>query len=453
MESRAGNARKRSLGGLYVGTFCLVWSYTATAQGLSDNISAISGSASAFTNVTHIRTDRGDSEYTNTEPGVGLSGRVGGTLESGANTLDLRYGGTLQTKHETIDDEQSGNTSIIGASRYRYFDPGSRLDFNLGHTINSVRNNTGFELDPTSYDTQNTLTAGAGLSFYPGDLSTWRFSGQAGRSFGSDELDDERSITLASDFSRRLTERSTGGLNVRRSWSDEDDLEITIDTAQLVYSLALESGSFRVGGGGSRAETEYSAGATSEYEAFTGFIERAWMTSYSRTSVKFDRSMSDSATELTLNQPPIFSFQEPDSVRLRDLVIEDSLTLTHDNQQMCSACDVGVYASLAKLESQNSGDTTYEYRGGASLGFQLTTLQRLNFGYRWEGDADDNTGNIVDQVHRLNMSWTREIAENTTFGVEFYQSYLRSESLRNDGDQFELRFVVSRGFSLVEARQ
>lgn len=455
MEPKAGNASKYSLsvGSGFVGAFCLAWSCAATAQGLSDNISTLSGSASVFTGVTQTRTDQGESTETNTEPGLGVSGQVGGMLESGANALTLQYGGTLQTDRETVGDDRSGSTSITGASRYKYFDPGSRVDFNLGHTIRSVRNDTGFDVNPSSYDTRNSLSAGAGLRFNPGDLSTLRFFGQAGRSFGEGGRSGQESYTVGSELSRRLSERSTGGLNISRSWSDKRRIDTTIDTAQLVYSLQMERGYFRIGAGVSQAETEYTDGTTSENEAGTGFVERVWATSNWRTSVKYDRSLSDSATDLSQNLPPVFSFL-PDTVRLQDdLVIEDSLMITHNNQQVCDACNLRVYAAGAVLESQNSGDTTHEYRGGVNLGFQLTSLQRLDFGYTWEGDAYEDANVIVDQIHRFNTSWTRQIAENTTFSVEFNQSYLRSRLARSDQEQFELRLVLSHGFSLAGARR
>lgn len=452
MELRAGNPGKYSLSSVYVGAFCLVWSFGVSAQGLSDNVSRLSGSGSVFTGITHTRTDRGSSTSSNTEPGIGVSGQVGGTLESGANALALEYGGTLQTERETIEGGQGDNTSITGASRYTYFDPGSRVDFNLGHTINSVRNETGFEVNPASYDTENTLSAGGGLNFYPGELSTLRFTGQAGRRFSDDAFDNEKSYTFGSELSRRLSERSTGGVNLSRSWSDKDGRDMTIDSAQLVYSQQMESGYFRIGAGGSQAETEYSDGTVDDSDAITGFAERAWVTSNWRTSVKYDRSMSDSAADLSLNRPPVFSFL-PETVRLRGLVVEDSLLLTHNNQQVCDACNLGLYVQGAVLESQLSGDDTYEYRGGVNFGFQLTSRQRLTFGYSWQGDADEDAGTLVDQIHRFNTSWTRRIAENTTFGVEFNQAYRRSKSIRSDQDQFELRLVLSRGFSLTGARR
>ena len=119
---------------------------------------------------------------------------------------------------------------------------------------------------------------------------------------------------------------------------------------------------------------------------------------------------------------------------------------------MCDACNLGVYAEGSILDSQAAGATTHEYRAGINLGFQLTALQRLNFGYSWEGDAGEDANIIDDQIHRFNTSWTRELAENTTFGVQFNQSCLRSRLVRNDQDQFELRFVLTRGFAMTGQR-
>jgi len=167
--------------------------------------------------------------------------------------------------------------------------------------------------------------------------------------------------------------------------------------------------------------------------------------------VQYNRSMSDSATDLSLNLPPVFSFL-PDTVRIRDLVVSDSLLVTHNNQRACDICDLGVYAEGSILESQVTGATTHEYRAGVNLGLQLTALQRLNVGYTWEGDAGEDANIVVDQIHRFTTSWTRQLAEYTTFGVEFNQSYLRSRLARSDQEQFELRLVLSHGFALSGQR-
>lgn len=419
----------------------------ASGQGLSDKVTAISGSGSVFTGLTHTRTDTGSGTDTITEPSVGLSGSLGGNLESGANSLQLQYGGTLETMRETFATEQTENGSFTGASRFSHFDPANRFDFNLGHTVSSVRNDTGFVVNPSSYDTRNTLSAGAGLRFFPGDLTTLRFSGQAGKSFGEDELNGSESFTASVDLTRRLSERSSASLVGSRSWSDDDGLDTIIDSAQVIYNRTLENGSFSIGLGTSRSETELADGSESDGDAGTGFVNRTWASDESQTTVAYNRRLSDSTTDLSLNIPEFLDFL-PDSIRIRDLVVSDSVSITHNTSRVCDVCTLGLVAEASVLESQITGTTTHEYRTGINLGVQLTSLQRLSFGYSWQGDAGEDEGTIIDQIHSLNTRWTRQLAENTSFSVDFNQSYLRSKLARDDQDQFMLRLVLTQSFSL-----
>lgn len=428
------------------------WPLASTAQDLGDSVTEISGAASVFTALTQTRVDQGTSTDTNTEPSLGLSGNIGGQLQSGANSLALQYGGTLETERDLGDGEQTENSSVIGVSRFSHFDPGSRFDFNLGHTVSSVRNDTGFVVNPSDYDTQNTLNAGAGIRFFPGDLSTLRFSGEAGKSFGTGQLNDRESFTAASEFSRRLSGRASGGINISRSWSTDDDIDITTDSAQLVYSTLLESGTFSAGAGASQAETEYPDGRLAESEAVTGFLERTWVADDWQTSVGYNRRLSDSATALSLEPPEDIEFI-PDTIRIRDLAVSDSILVSHNTSRLCTVCDLRLAAEAAIVESENTGATTHEYFGRIALGYQLTSLQRLAFAYGWQGDANEDAGTVIDQIHRFNISWIRQLAEETSFSVELDQSYLRSRLARNDEEQFVLRLRLSKGFSLVGRRR
>jgi hypothetical protein len=427
--------------------FCMLGA-NASGQGLSDKVTAIYGSGSVFTGVTHTRTDTDSGTDTNTEPSVGVSGSLGGNLDSGANSLQLQYGGTLETRRDTFGGGQTDSSSVTGASRFTHFDPASRFDFNLGHTVSSVRNDTGFVVNPSSYDTRNTLSAGAGLRFFPGDLTTLRFSGQAGKSFGEDELNGSESVTASADLTRRLSERSSASLVGSRSWSDDDGFDTIIDSAQVIYNRTLENGSFSIGVGTSRSETEFADGSESDGDAATGFVNRTWASDESQTTVAYNRRLSDSTTDLSLDIPVFLDFL-PDSIRIRDLVVSDAVSITHNTTRLCDVCTLGLVAEASMLESQITGATSHEYRTGINLGVQLTSLQRLSFGYSWQGDAAEDEGTIIDQIHSLTTRWTRQLAENTSFSVDFNQSYLRSKLDRNDQDQFTLRLVLSHGFSLM----
>ena len=449
MERRAGKRFGRSSAALIA--VCGLPLPLAAQVADSSALQSISGSASIFTAATHTRTDSVGGTDTRTEPSVGVSGSIGGALASGANSLALQYGGTLETRRDTSAGDQTDSSSISGAASYAYFDPAQPLDFNLGHTVSSVRNNTGFVVNPSSYDTRNTLSAGAGLRFNPGSLSTLRLFSQAGQSFGGGDLSDENSLTAGAELTRRLSERSSASLNASRSWSDGNGVDQTIDSAQLAYQRTLENGSFSIGGGGSQAESEFPDGTVSNSDALTGFIDRSWVADQYRTSVQYNRRLSDSTTDLSLNLPPEFGFS-PETVELRDLVVSDSLSISHSTDLLCNACTLGLSAEASLLESQITGDKTHEYSTRVSLGLQLTDLQRITFGYSWQGDAEDQAGTIVDQIHRFDTRWSRQLAENTEFAVAFNQSYLRSDQSSDqssdDRDQYVIRLELTHGFAL-----
>jgi len=445
MERRAGKRFGRSSVALIAACGLPLPLAAQVADGSA--LQSISGSASVFTAATHTRTDSVGGTETRTEPSVGLSGRLGGALVSGANSLALQYGGTLETQRDTSDSDQTESSSFTGASKYAYFDPGQPLDFNLGHSVSSVRDNTGFVVNPSNYETRNTLSAGAGLRLNPGSLSTLRLFSQAGQSFGGGDLSDENSLTAGAELTRRLSERSSASLNANRSWSDGSSVDQTIDSAQLVYRRDLENGSFSIGGGQSWATTEYSDNTESDSDALTGFIDRSWVADQYRTSVQYNRRLSDSTTDLSLNLPPEFGFS-PETVELRDLVVSDSLSISHSTDLLCNACTLGLSAEASLLESQITGDKTHEYSTRVSLGLQLTDLQRITFGYSWQGDAEDEAGTIVDQIHRFDTRWSRQLAENTQFAVAFNQSYLRSDLGSDDRDQYVIRLELTHGFAL-----
>lgn len=419
----------------------------AAAQGLEDHVQALSASASVFTSVTHTVVDDGISEESNTEPGIGIRGSVAGELDSGPSNLQLQYGATVETSRDLPTGDQTDNSSVRGAARYRWFDPASPVDFNFGHTIQSVRNDTGFVVDPASYDTRNELSAGAGVRVYPGELSYLRLSAQAGRSFGEDTLNDDSSETLAGEFVRLLGERSDASLLARRSWSETTNYDLTIDTVQAVFRHRAETGFFRVGLGQSWATTEFPDNSEIDADAVTGFVERSWQGPESNSRLRYERRLSDSAAELSLNNEPVFGFLN-ETVRTHDLVISDSVLATYDTRALCDFCTLGIGLEAAVLESELTGATTHEYRGRAGLGFQLTGIERVYFNYDWQGDAGEQADVINEQIHRLTIGWNRLLAEETTLGVEFYQSYLNSRLERADEDEYGLRLVLTWGVSL-----
>ena len=426
----------------------LLFSSQANAQGLENALTEVTGSASIFTSLNHTRTDTDTGTETNTEPSVGLSGALGGEFVSGANSLALQYGGTVETSRDDTSGDSSDTSYFNGISRFLHQDPASRFDFNAGHTIRSVRNDTGYVINPNDYDTQNVINAGAGFKLYPGDLTTLRLSADGSRSFGDTDIAENESWLGKAEVQRRLSSRSAALLTASRSWADEDELDLTIDSAVLGYMTELESGSFTIGAGFSEAEAEFNGGEVIESDGITGYVTRVWQTSEWTSSVSYRRTLSDSAIDQVANPAVVGDFLEED-VLLSELATTDAVDFQYTTRGLCDVCDGGMILSASIRESEYTGETTHEYLAGLNLGVQISNLQRLEFRYLWQGDAGEDSGTVLEEIHRFNTRWSRLVGEETTFGVEFNQSYLRSKLETDDEDEFILRVVLTHGFSLV----
>ncbi|NWO05223.1 MAG: hypothetical protein HLX50_05845 [Alteromonadaceae bacterium] len=428
----------------------------AKAQTLSDSVQRLSGSGTVFGAVTHTRQDTDTGRESNTRPSLGVSGDIGGSLQRGANNLDLRYGGTLETQRDLPNGDQTDSSSISGAARYNYFNPGGRVDFNLGHTIESVREDTGFVLNSGDYDTRNTLSGGAGLNLYPGELSRVRLSAQAGKSFSSGELDEGESLTTEATYGRRLSERSEGTLTARRSWAEQEQeaqqQDTTIDTAELGYSRQLKNGRFSLAVGASQSETEFPGQAgEQEGDAMTGHLERIWSGPEASTTVRYNRRLSDSATELSLNLSPELSFL-PDSVQLRDLVVSDSLLLAHSTDRLCSVCRFSVWAEAERLQSELNDAKTHEYRASMSLSMDMNRLNQLLISWGWQGDAGEDADDLTRYTHSLDLALTRRLDERLRVGVALNQTWVRDKDNNRDQEDYGLRLFLTRDFSLMARR-
>lgn len=447
----ARDERYRRAGGLLVAS-SLALSAPVCGQSASDAVDSITGSGSVFGEVIHTRMDTPTGEENNTEPSAGIAGDIGGAMSSGANNLALRYGGTLTTRRSLPNGDQTDDSSITGVSRYQYADTASVLDFNLGHTVQSVRNDTGFVLNAGKYDTRHTLRAGTGLTFYPGEVSSLRLSGQAGKSFGSDDFNDDESWTTGADVRRRLSERSVGLLTARRSWSENRGADTTIDNAELGYERQLETGQFSLAVGGSWSETEFPGQrVTNESEAATGHVSRTWVTADTTTTVRYNRRLSDSATDLSLDLPNELSFL-PDNVELQDLVVSDSLLVVHNTSRLCRICRFSMLAEGSMLESELSGAKTHEYRANLNLGVDATRVHQLLVNYSWQGEAGEDAGDLQVQVHRLGIGVTRRLSEDVRLGLELNQAWLWDDQLERDQDEYGLRVFLTRDFSLADRR-
>ncbi|WP_404362209.1 hypothetical protein [Marinobacter sp.] len=416
--------------------------------GINDRVTGYTASASVFTEVEHNRVDIDDGTETSTDPSLGVSGALGADLQSGASSLSALYSGSVQTRRDSVRGVNRDNSSVTGVSRYSWFAPANRFDFNAGHTVRSVRSDAGFVLDPAAYDVQNAVHAGAGLRFYPGELTTVRFFTQGARTFEQGDRPDLDSLTAGSDLTRRLSERSSASLTATRTWAEEVNSDITQDSVQLGYRRALEQGLFTVGAGVSSAEVDFDGQSETTSEAVTGYLSRSWLTPDTSTEIRYDRALTSTALELAVDFPEVETF-EPVTLLITELSVEDRLQLRHNTSALCSGCALGGLVGGSIFESERTGRIRHEYRAAVNLGVQVAPLQRLSTGYSWSADAGKDADELLDQVHRLSAQWTRSLAENTSVSVLVSHSFTDTSLDQPDRDRTLLRLSLTHGITVT----
>lgn len=423
-------------------------SLSAHAQTLSDRVTGYYGEASVYAEAAHTRTDVANGTTSDDEISLGVEGIFGAELESGANALSALYNAQLETTQEDDFSENNESSSLTGVSNYFYRDPAGRLDLNAGHSIRSVRTDSGFAIDPTDYDTQNAINAGAGLWFYPGDLSTLRFSSQAVRTFEEGDRRDTETLRVAADLERRLSNQSLGSLSASRSWAKEENDDTVLDTVILGYARELETGLFAIGVGGSRADAEYADGTANESDAAVGYMSRSWATSETFAQIRVERSLTSTALDLAIEFPEVDEFPE-ESIRINELSLEDTLELRYLTLQLCHACDLGFLLSGTIRESQRTGETTHEFRSNVNLGVQVTPYQRVFLAYTWAADADEDADVLFNQVHRFDVGVRQLLAEQTFITVEGRYSFTESRRDIRDRDQFLVRLSLTHAVGIT----
>ncbi len=401
--------------------------------------SAYTATTTLFSDLTHTQAD----ERSDTRGGLGVRGDVGAQLKSGAHSFDARYGATVETERSDLETRQNDDSfSIRGASRYDFFEPGNRFDFNAGHTIRSVRNDTGFAIDSTEYDTQNAVSAGGGVWFYPSAVTNVRLSGQAGKTWEENERPDGESAMVAAALIRRATERSNVTLNASRSWEKKDPNDITLDAATIGMDTRYESGTFAMSIGQSRAESD-----DFESDAVVGSISRDWLTDWTSTRISYDRSQTSDLLDLALAPIPEFGIEDEFSIRVQGLTIRDTVNFVHSTRRVCDLCTVRLLAQSTEEEEVSTGDETWEYLAGVGLGLAVDELKTVDFDYLWQGDAFSDRSSIDDEIHRFIVTYRHQLTELVTWGTSFDTAVTRGTS---DRERYRARVFVTLGWDGVD---
>lgn len=391
-----------------------------------------------FSDITH--TERGSRN--DTRGGAGISGDVGANWLSGPHQLQALYGGTLETERSNLETGDRDKLSVRGSSRYNFYEQGSRFDFNAGHTIRSVHNDTGFTLNEAGYDTQNAVNAGAGVLFYPGELTTLRVGGQAAKTWAEDDVRDGESQSAQASLMRQVSERSIVSLMGSRAWEHERDTDTTLDTVSLGLDTRLENGSFSVSAGVSRAEND-----NFENEAVIGSIARQWQTDLSSTRISYDRTQSSTLLDLALAPVPELGIEDEFSVRVQGVTLNDTVTLVHSTRRVCDLCTVNFIARGSEQENVETGAEVWEYLAGAGLGLAVTEDKTVDFDYRWQGDALEERSSIDDERHHFITTYRHHLTDLASWGVSFDTTFTRGFT---DQDRYRARVFFTLGWDGME---
>mgnify|MGYP003652321573 CR=1 FL=1 len=345
----------------------MVTSPVLQAQEASEG-GAYTATATLFSDLTHRNGESND----DTELGAGIRADLGADYRSGAHTLAGLYGATLETERSSDGLGDDDNFSIRGSSRYNYYQPGSRFDFNASHSVQSVRNDTGFRLDDASYDTQNRLNAGAGVNFYPGELTTFRVAGQAGKTWQEGDRPDGEIVGLDANLSRMVSEQSSVFLTASRNWEEEENAdEVVLDSASAGVQSQLHNGTFYLSAGVSRAESD-----SFENDAVIGSLARTWDTTLSSTRLGYDRTQSTNILDRSFDFViPEFGIEEEFSIRYQGVTVRDQLSLVHNTRRICDICTVNLLAQMARDEEVTTENETWEYQAGIGVGLAVTDVQ------------------------------------------------------------------------------
>ena len=426
----------RGLGVRWAGLSCaLLVAASSFASAQSDTPATYNASVSVFSGVTHTRVG----ERQDTTGSLGIQGAAGGRVSSGAHALTGRYSATAETRRQDLVGDNNDSINLVGASRYDFGYPAGRFDFNAGHTVRGVRNDTGFLVDLQSYDVQHAVNAGFGLNFWPTNLTTLRLSGQTARTFEEKGREDGESYSAQAALTRRWSQRTTIGATVGSNWSGRNSEDTTVDTAQLTFEQRLSNGSFSLAAGQSRARQR-----ELEVETTTGNARRTWSSSQTTSAVYYDRSVSSTVLDLALGPLPaeLADLGLPESIRIQELNLRETVGATVSTRRFCSLCRVSFLAEASSLEAQRQQLQSYEYRGRLGLSVDATPDQTVDLSYSWQGDAADKASELTDQVHRVGLGWRRTLTEHASVSASASQGFTRGETNR---EQFAARLSFTYG--------
>ena len=327
----------------------------------------------------------------------------------------LTTGYSFNLRH-TFVENTGRDISYTGTTRYSYR-PIPLVDANLGHTLRAAGTEESLLFDLSDYELRHSLNGGFGLNLTPTGRTRTRLELQGTQALDEDLERQGHQVSGRVINSLRVTSSASASLTGGRTiqWDADSRRTSTNDSLQLGYQRALPDGS----ASGSVGLSRYEAGNTQRLLVTAG-VNRNWVGDIGQTSVSYNRSISDTLTELSFETLDFDPDNPPESlddletqtevVQLQQATMVDAINLNYRSQGLCQRCNYQLNAGFSTQRVLFSGPRTFVYTGGAGLGYRLSSLQNFNARYQWRASAEKLTGGPDEQQHRVNLSWDRRLA-------------------------------------------
>jgi len=329
---------------------------------------------------------------------------------------------------------------LTGSSRYQFNHTSGLFDFNVMHIQQSVNPNPGFILDPEGFTTEHILSTGSGVNLSPGDVTRVRLATQYSRSFHENESLNGEILEGRGVLTRRLNPISEINSQVSRTIVEEGDpVQVSrIDRGTVGYRRTLDNGELSASFGVNLANTEQT-----EVEVYSGSVERVWVSDFGRTSVGYEREVTNTLLEITTeNIAPEAPGQEvtdqEDSIKLNSLALNDEVRWAYQTVRVCVRCDLSLSASISQQENLDTKLRRVGYDGRVALLLRIDDTQETQLSYRWQAEASEFVESLSAESHRVEWNWNRQLTDHVTLRSNVSQAWMRNDA---DSSRFTVRLT------------
>ncbi|GGX49531.1 hypothetical protein [Saccharospirillum salsuginis] len=412
--------------GIFTLAACLMGLTTSSVQA----VSVLSTEATLYTEAGYAESEGEGDPFA----GLGSSGEFEYAYLVGPHHFNSGYLLRLIAGYE---GNAFWRSRLTGSSRYQFTHGSGLFDLNGMHILQSVNPNPGFILDPEGFTTEHILSAGSGVNLSPGDVTRIRLETQYSRSLHEDESLNGEILEGRGVLTRRLNPISEINTQVSRTIVEEGDpAQVSqIDRATVGYRRTLDNGELSASFGVNLAETEQT-----DVEVYSGSMERVWVSDYGRTSIGYDREVTNTLLELTTEnivpEATDQDLQQEETIKLNSLALNDELRWAYQTVRACIRCDLSMSASLSQQENLDTGIRSVGYDGRVAFLIRIDDTQESQLSYRWQAESPEFGEVLLAESNRIEWNWSRQVTEHVSFRSDVSQAWISNDV---DSSRFTIR--------------